>query len=305
MTYFATELGRLDQADALAWLRSLEPGSVDLVVADPPYNLGKSDWDRFESPESYLSWTREWVEAARLALKPDGSLYVMGFSEILAEIKVAVGPAWAGCRWLVWFYRNKANLRDDWGRSHESVLHLRKGGRVRFNTDPVRIPYNAHTTRYPERTQAETSQYGGARTERWRPNPLGARPRDVIEVPVLANGTAEKTAHPTQKPVQLIRKFVLASSNAGDLVVDPFSGSGTTALVCERSGRRWLACDADPGWCRVARDRVLAPASFAGSQTDAAEAALARRRGRLRTGSRAAAPGLDLFAKCSRHPGGD
>ncbi len=290
MKSFTTELGRLDQADALAWLRALEPGSVDLVVADPPYNLGKADWDCFESQDAYLEWTRAWVEAARVALAPRGSLYVMGFSEVLAEIKVAVSrPAagaerWAGCRWLVWFYRNKANLRDDWGRSHESVLHLRKSDRVTFHTDPVRIPYNAHTTRYPERVQAETSQYGGARPEKWRPNPLGARPRDVIEIPVLANGTAEKTDHPTQKPVQLIRKFVLASSDPGALVVDPFAGSGTTPAVCELTGRRWAACELDPHWFQVASKRIASPLAFAGSQTTDSELDLGRRRGRLKSG---------------------
>ncbi len=277
-----TALGQLDQADALAWLCSLEPASVDLIVADPPYNLGKSEWDRFESSERYLEWTRAWIEAARVALKPRGSLYVMGFSEVLADIKVATSASWTSCRWLVWFYRNKANLRDDWGRSHESVLLLRKGARFKFNTDPIRIPYNAHTTRYPERTQAETSQYGGARPGRWKPNPLGARPRDVIEVPVLANGTVEKTEHPTQKPVQLIRKFVLASSDPGDLVVDPFAGSGTTAAVCELTGRRWRSCELDPYWFRVATTRVLKPGDFAGSQTVDSELALGRRRGRLR-----------------------
>ena len=280
-----TKLGRLDQADALAWLTALEPSSVDLVVADPPYNIGKSDWDRFESDDAYLDWSRAWIEAARLALKPGGSLYVMGFSEVLAELKVAVAKSFQGCRWLVWFYRNKANLRDDWGRSHESILHLRNGPHPKFHTDPVRIPYNAHTVRYPERTQAETSQYGGARSgESWRPNPLGARPRDVIEVPVLANGTTEKTAHPTQKPVQLIRKFVLASSDPGDLVVDPFAGSGTTPLVCEITGRRWRACELDARWCSVTAKRVRSPDSFAGSQTVDSELALGARRGRLRDG---------------------
>src|SRR2546423_9470251 len=158
-------LGRIVQGDALAWLGSLEPASVDLVVADPPYNLGKSEWDRFDSLDAYVAWSRVWLTAAHRALSPTGSLYVMGFSEVLAEIKAAVSRDWAGCRWLVWHYRNKANLRDDWGRSHESALHLRKGPRFKFNTDPVRIPYNAHTTRYPERAQAETSQYGGAPAE--------------------------------------------------------------------------------------------------------------------------------------------
>jgi site-specific DNA-methyltransferase (adenine-specific) len=285
-TITTTDLGRLDCADALPWLESLEPGSVDLIVADPPYAMGKADWDHFESPEAYVAWTRAWVQAAQRTLKPNGSLYVMGWSELLADVKVAVAPLFAACRWLVWFYRNKANLRDDWGRSHESILHFRNGPKITFNTDPVRIPYNAHTTRYPERTQAETSQYGGERTDKWRPHPDGARPRDVLEIPVLANGTAEKTDHPTQKPVQLIRKFVLASSNPGDLVVDPFSGSGTTAFVCQQLGRRWLACDLDPAWCAVGADRVHRPDAFAGAQTTQSEAATSARRARLRVAGR-------------------
>lgn len=288
-----TGLGRLEQAEALAWLGSLEAASVDLVVADPPYNLGKSDWDRFASPEAYLEWSVAWIGAAHRALKPDGSLYVMGFSEALADIKAAAAGVrpderagrWASCRWLVWSYRNKANLRDDWGRSHESLLHLRKGKHFTFNTDAVRIPYNAHTTRYPERTQAATSQDGGARADRWRPHPAGARPRDVLELPVLANGTAEKTAHPTQKPVQLVRKLVLASSDPGQLVVDPFSGSGTTALVCEQTGRRWRASELDPRWCRVAADRIRHPDAFSGSQTHEPEAVVTARRAKLRTSS--------------------
>jgi site-specific DNA-methyltransferase (adenine-specific) len=291
VTILQTTLGRLEQAEALSWLSALEPASVDLVISDPPYNLGKSDWDRFASPAAYLDWSITWIAAAHRALKPEGSLYVMGFSEVLADLKSAVAGAraatpataeWSSCRWLVWFYRNKANLRDDWGRSHESILHLRKGSRFTFNTDAVRIPYNDHTTRYPERTQAATSQYGGARTERWRPHPAGARPRDVLEVPVLANGTAEKTRHPTQKPVQLVRRLVLASSNPGDLVVDPFSGSGTTALVCEQTGRRWRASELDRTWCDVAAARLRNPEEYLGSQTYEPEQVVAARRARLR-----------------------
>jgi site-specific DNA-methyltransferase (adenine-specific) len=277
-----TALGTLLQGCGIEWLEGCPEGSVDLVVADPPYNMGKGAWDRFASMADYLAWTRRWVQAARRALSPTGSLYVMGWPEVLAEVQVAVASEWAQVRWLVWFYRNKANLKDDWGRSHESLLLLRRGRRFTFNTDPVRIPYNAHTVRYPERSQAETSQYGGGRREGWQPHPLGARPRDVIEVPVLCNGTPEKTAHPTQKPVQLIRKLVLASSNPGDLVVDPFAGSGTTALVAELHGRRWVSCDLDPGYLEIARRRLEDPRAHAGAQTTESEAALAARRGRLR-----------------------
>lgn len=283
-TYLRTERGQLVLGCGVNWLERCEPGSVDLVVADPPYNMGKSDWDRFPSLEAYLDWTRGWVAAAHRALAPTGSLYLMGWSEVLAQVLAAVSPGWSSVRWLVWSYRNKANLKDDWGRSHESILHLRRGRRFTFNTDAVRIPYNAHTVRYPERTQAESSQYGGGRKDSWRPHPLGARPRDVLEVPVLANGTREKTAHPTQKPVQLIRRLVLASSNPGQLVVDPFCGSGTTALVAETHDRRWVTCELDPGYAALAASRLADPAAHAGAQTIETEAELAARRGRLRSG---------------------
>lgn len=277
-----TELGTLQLGCGVSWLEGCPEGSVDLVVADPPYNLGKSSWDRFKSSADYLAWSKRWVDAAHAALKPTGALYLMGFSETLARILVAVEEPWFSARWLVWFYRNKANLRNDWGRSHESILVLRKGKRFTFNTDPVRVPYNSHTTRYPERTQAKTSQYGGERKDRWRPHPLGARPRDVLEIPVLSNGTREKTAHPTQKPVQLIRRLVLASSDEGDLVVDPFCGSGTTALVAETHGRRWVTCELDHTYAKLAKQRILDPEAHAGSQTKESEAKVSKRRAKLR-----------------------
>ena len=72
---------------------------------------------------------------------------------------------------------------------------------------------------------------------------MGAKPKDVMDIPTTCNGMEEKTSHPTQKPEELLRKFVLASSNRGELVVDPFSGSGTTLVVAEQLGRRWCGCD--------------------------------------------------------------
>src|SRR6185295_272722 len=178
--------GELWHSDALALLGTFADGSIDLVVADPPYAIDKAEWDEFESLDVYVDWCDAWLTEVQRVLTDDGSAYVCGFSEILAEVKVRSARRFpGGCRWLVWAYRNKANLGNDWGRSHESLLHLRKGRRVVMNVDAVRVPYNQHTTRYPERIQAVTSQYGGAsaRRDRWTPHPLGAKPRDVLEVP--------------------------------------------------------------------------------------------------------------------------
>jgi len=250
--------GRLWLADCIEFLRALPAGATRLVFADPPYGVAKDTWDEFDSLTAYVDWCDRWLAEVHRILADDGTAYICGFSEILAEIKArSAGRFAGGCRWLVWAYRNKANLGSDWGRSHESLLHLRKGRHFVMNVDAVRVPYNAHTTRYPTRVQAVSSQYGqGVRRDRWEPNPLGAKPRDVLELPVICNGMAEKTDHPTQKPEALLERLVAASSNPGELIVDPFAGSGTALVVADRLGRRWAGADSDPRYVALARTRL-------------------------------------------------
>ncbi len=235
----------LYEGDSIKWLKSIESETVDLIFADPPYNIKKAEWDKFESQEKYIQWSMKWIKEAARVLKKTGTLYICGFSEILADLKHPSMKYFNSCKWLVWYYKNKANLGNDWGRSHESMLHLRKSKLFTMNIDDVRIPYGKHTLKYPSHPQAETSQYGNGekRKDVWTPHPLGAKPKDVIEVPTTCNGMEEKTPHPTQKPEELLRKLILASSNESDLVLDPFSGSGTTLVVAEQLGRRWLGCD--------------------------------------------------------------
>lgn len=256
--YFETDLGKLFNYDAIEFLKQLEPNSIELIFADPPYNIKKAEWDTFSSQKEYINWSLEWIREAHRVLKNTGSLYICGFSEILADIKWAASPLFKGCKWLVWFYRNKANLGNDWGRSHESILHFRKSKKFTFNIDEVRIPYNAHTLKYPKRTQAETSQYSNGKKNKnvWTPNPLGAKPKDVIEIPTISNGSWERYPHLTQKPVELLTKIVLSSSNEGDLVLDPFGGSGTTYAVSEAFNRKWMGTELELEYCDIIKDRL-------------------------------------------------
>jgi len=256
--FYAHPNGQIWLGDAVAWLCTLPGDSVDLVFADPPYNIRKAEWDTFESQREYVNWSLKWIEQAARVLKPTGTLYICGFSEILADLKLPASRFFHGCRWLVWHYKNKANLGNDWGRSHESLLHLRKSKQFTFNVDLIRTPYGNHTLRYPEHPQAETSQYGrsNGKDRLWRPHPRGAKPRDVIEIPTTCNGMHEKTPHPTQKPEELLRKIILASSNPGDLVIDPFLGSGTTVVACEQLGRKWSGCDISLEYCQWAARRI-------------------------------------------------
>lgn len=252
------ENGNLFEGDSLEWLKSIDKETVDLIFADPPYNIKKADWDKFENQEAYIQWSIKWIQEASRILKKNGTLYICGFSEILADLKKPSMQYFKHCRWIVWYYKNKANLSNDWGRSHESILHFRKNKKPTFNTDDVRIPYGKHTLKYPSHPQAKTSQYSNNGTKKhvWTPHPLGAKPKDVIEVPTTCNGMGEKTPHPTQKPEELIRKFILASSNEGDIVLDPFSGSGTTIVVSEQLQRKWLACEINSQYNKWAIERI-------------------------------------------------
>lgn len=253
---FTTERGELYQGDVVEVMKTFPPHSVDLIFADPPYNIKKAQWDTFASQKEYIEWSMNWIEEAFRLLVDDGSLYICGFSEILADIKWAAAKLFKGCKWLVWYYRNKANLTNDWGRSHESLLHFRKSRNFKFNVDDVRVPYNEHTLRYPQHPQAETSQYGNGKSYTWSPHPNGAKPKDVFEIPTIANRAWERYEHPTQKPVALVKKAILASSNPDDMVLDPFGGSGTTYAVAEAFGRRWVGIELQDEYCTLIKRRM-------------------------------------------------
>ena len=241
--HYEKKHGKLFLGDSIKWLSEIPKESVDLIFADPPYNINKADWDNFKDQDSYIEWSVNRIEHASKALKKNGTLYICGFSEILADLKRPSMKFFKGCRWIVWHYKNKANMGKDWGRSHESILHFRKGKEFTLNINDVRIPYGKHTLKYPHHPQAETSQYGNGKQHIWKPHPQGAKAKDVFDIPTTCNGSGETTPHPTQKPEELVRRFVLASSNEGDLVLDPFSGSGTTIVVAEQLHRQWLGCD--------------------------------------------------------------
>ena len=257
--FYEEESGLLFCGDSIEIMRKMKADSVNLIFADPPYAIGKADWDTFNSQKEYVYWSQKWIKEAVRVLKEEGTLYICGFSEILADLRQPAMKYFQSCRWLVWHYKNKANLGKDWGRSHESILCLRKSKNYTMNIDNVRIPYSNHTLKYPVHPQAESSQYGnGKQRDTWTPNPLGAKPKDVIEIPTTCNGMDEKTPHPTQKPEELVRKILLASSNINDVIFDPFVGSGTTAVCAKQLDRLWIGIDQSSEYLEWARNRIRA-----------------------------------------------
>ena len=282
LPFFETDFGSLYNQDAIDFLKTVETSSIHLIFADPPYNIKKAEWDTFESQKEYVDWSMEWIRESSRVLAPNGSLYICGFSEILADLKWSANKLFKGCKWLVWYYRNKANLTNDWGRSHESLLHFRKSNKIIFNVDEVRVPYNMHTLKYPKHPQATSSQYGNGKKYVWTPHPKGAKPKDVFEIPTLTNNSWEREKHPTQKPIELVKKCILASSGPGDLVLDPFGGSGTTYAVAEALQRKWLGTETNKEYCRTIKKRLRDYSHIKRIATNGDDAEASERRRKLR-----------------------
>lgn len=259
---YTTALGHLYNQDAVEVIDHLrdQGETVQLIFADPPYNIDKAEWDQFESQEDYLDWIMEWVSGIGDILDEEGSFYLMGFSEILADIKYRIKREcdWINSiRWLVWHYRNKPQMSEyGWTRSHESILWIRKSDDYKFEMDRVRIPYNNHTEKYPVREQGQSSLFGSEDGYTWDPDLEGAKPRDVIDVPTVNNASKERTSHPTQKPEELLRKIVWSCSDKGDTVYDPFGGSGTTYAVSEQLGRNWIGSEESAEYCEMIEERI-------------------------------------------------
>jgi site-specific DNA-methyltransferase (adenine-specific) len=253
--------------DCVEAMKKLPSESIDTIVADPPYNIGKdfgNDSDK-QDMDDYIEWSKEWIEESYRLLKNGGSLFVYGFSEILAYLFVNVPY---NKKWLVWHYTNKTvpSLKD-WQRSHESIIHIWKGDKKNFNLDDVREPYtDTFLKNSAGKKRKGTSGRFGSKETTYKANEKGALPRDVFKVPALAGGAGgnerwfychdcrdafhpkEKKGHkdhnifthPTQKPYGLTKKLFLSSvpKDKKPKIIVPFAGSGAELVVA-----RDLGCD--------------------------------------------------------------
>lgn len=276
----APEINQIHLMDARDGMQAKQEGCADVIIADPPYNIGKDFGTSQDSMPlgDYLEWSRAWIGDAMRTLSPRGTLYVYGFSEILARVLVAANPA--NCRWLVWHYTNKnAASAKSWQRSHESILAISHTERPIFNTDLVREPYTETFLKNAAgRTRAGTagrfSKHGRETT--YNAHEGGALPRDVIRIPALAGGAGanERVAwcrdcgtlaigkerkahdghdldtHPTQKPIALTRRLIAAAKPTGSeeqpLVLVPFSGTGAESVAAILEGCQFVGFDLNP-----------------------------------------------------------
>ena len=248
------------QGDCIEVLGRLEAPVADLIFADPPFNIGYK-YDVYEDRkkyDEYYEWTRRWMEAcATKALKPNGSMWVAIGDEYAAEVKIIGERLGLHLRnWVIWHYTFGQQTKRKFARSHAHLFYFVKHPKeFTFNDMAVRVP-SARQTTYADK----------------RANPAGKMPDDVWRFSRLCGTFVERVEwHPCQMPEIVLERIVKACSNEGDLVLDPFNGSGTTAAVAARLGRRYLATDISPEYVTNTRQRIADTLAGKRPVTDIAE----------------------------------
>ena len=249
--------------DCIEGIKKLENNSCQIIIVDPPYNIGKdfgNNKDKRER-EEYLKWCDEWVAECVRVLKPNGTMFIYGFSEILAFLFVRMTTLHK--RWLIWHYTNK-NMPTNkfWQRSHESIICCWKGdSHPIFNLDDVREPYtdgflNGSAGRVRPATIGRLSKKG--KETIYNAHEKGALPRDVIKIPALAGGAGmnERVNHPTQKPLALCDKLILSARQKEGIVLVPFVGSGSECVSAKKFGLDFVGFEINPDYIKIAEKRV-------------------------------------------------
>lgn len=247
--------------DSLRHLAELPEASVHLAFADPPFNIGY-EYDVYNDRQSradYLDWTERWLAAVRRVLRPDGSFYVAIGDEYVAELKVRLDALGLTLRnWIVWHYTFGVNCKRKFNRSHAHILYYVVDPKCfTFNAAAVRVP-SARQTTYADRRANPT---GKLPDDTWVLRPqedeqFFAPDSDTWYVARVCGTFKERTAHPCQMPEAVLERILRVSSNPGDLVLDPFAGSGTTLAAAKRLGRRYVGIELSSEYAERIRQRL-------------------------------------------------
>jgi site-specific DNA-methyltransferase (adenine-specific) len=255
----------LHHGDCVTGLAGLSDGVIDLVFADPPFNIGY-DYDVYDDAkrsEDYLDWTRRWGTEVVRTLKPTGTFWLAIGDEYAAELKfIFQKELGLTCRsWVIWYYTFGVHCTKKFSRSHAHLFHFVKDARnFTFNADAIKVP-SARQLVYAD---ARADARGRLPDDTWilRPQdlPEGFRAdEDTWYFPRVCGTFKERAGwHGCQMPEQLLGRIIRACSNPGEIVLDPFAGSGTTLVVAKKLGRRWLGFELSTEYAAQVRDRLAA-----------------------------------------------
>jgi site-specific DNA-methyltransferase (adenine-specific) len=238
-------LNRIICGDCVEVLRKAPHPFADLIFADPPFNIGYK-YDKYndrQKRDKYIAWTEEWMTACKKVLKPAGSFYIAIGDEYAANVKIIADRLGLFMRnWLIWHYTFGQQMKNKFARSHTHIFY--------FVNDEKNFAFNDYAVRIPSERQLLYNDK--------RANPIGKMPDDVWNQYSRVCGTFKERVgwHPCQMPEDVLKRIIAVSSNPGDCVLDPFSGSGTTLAACRRLARNYAGIEISPRYVKNAEKRL-------------------------------------------------
>jgi site-specific DNA-methyltransferase (adenine-specific) len=273
---------KIHNIDVVEGLKNLEDNSCDIIILDPPYNIGKDFGNNktLMTIKDYVEWSKKWLSECERVLKDGGTMFIYGFSEILAYLSVEIT---LDKRWLIWHYTNKnvPSLKF-WQRSHESIICCWKNNPT-FNLDDVRVPYTETFLKNSAgKKRTNTSGRFGNKETVYNANEKGALPRDVLKFPALAGGSGRKERwfychdckevyepselknhkehnvekHPTQKPLELSKHLIKSAKIDNGLVLVPFVGSGSECVAAKELGMNYIGFEINEIFIQICNKRL-------------------------------------------------
>ena len=271
----AGQLGKIHQGDCVAGMQQLPDESVDLVFADPPFNIGY-EYDEYDDrldTEKYLEWSKQWIGEVHRVLAADGSFWLAIGDEYAAELKVESQQLGFHTRnWVVWYYTFGVHCKNKFTRSHAHLFYFVKDPEnFKFNRDSIAVP-SARQLVYGDK---RANPKGRTPDDTWILRPQDCDPgfeanEDTWYFPRVAGTFKERAGfHGCQMPEQLLGRIIRACSNENDIVLDPFSGSSTTITVAKKLGRRYLSFELSEEYVKLGNARL--DAARVGDRLDGAE----------------------------------
>ena len=241
-------------SDNLKFLKTIQTGSIKLVVTSPPYNIGKE----YEERITLEDWTwkqSKVIEECVRVLHPKGSICWEVGSYVdqgaITPLDVVLYPIFKNYSLkmrnrIVWHYGHGLHATKRLSGRYETINWWTKNDNYTWNLDDIRVPSKQPTKRH----------FKGPKKGQLSGNPLGKNPTDVWEIPIVNNNHPEKTDHPCQFPVELVERLVLSMTNVGDIVLDPYMGVGSTLVAAHKHGRTGWGCDTVDQYVEIATDRL-------------------------------------------------
>jgi adenine-specific DNA-methyltransferase len=238
--------------DALSVMQDMKRQSVDLVFADPPYNIGKdfgNNSDRWAVTDAYIEWCKEWIQECFRVVKPNGTVYLMNATQHMPRIDVFVSEHYHVLSRIVWTYDSSGvQSRKRFGSLYEPILMAIPNADQPYTFNEMDILVEAKTG-----ARRQLIDYRKTPPQPYNPKKV---PGNVWDFPRVRYRMNEYENHPSQKPEALLERIILASSHPDDIVLDPFSGSFTTCAVALRLGRRAIGIELNEAYYRIGLRRM-------------------------------------------------